>query len=110
MRYAYALTGALILSATAATLTLSPIAGAQTAQNDPAAMASLAPRAGAPLSFADLVARLQPAVVNISTKQSLKVRAPTNPFAGTPFEQFFNGGQGGSSDGRPITQRAQSLG
>ncbi|MFA5969536.1 MAG: Do family serine endopeptidase [Sphingomonas sp.] len=114
MRYAYALTGALLLAGTAATMTLHPLAaGAQTAQNDPAAMATVVPRAGAPLSFADLVARLQPAVVNISTKQSLKVKTPPNPFAGTPFEQFFGGGgQGGGtgSDGRPITQHAQSLG
>lgn len=110
MRYAYALTGALLLGGAAATLTLPP-AGAQTAQNDPQAMANLAPRAGAPVSFADLVARLQPAVVNISTKQSVKIRRPANPFAGTPFEQFFGGGQGDSgNDGRPITQRAQSLG
>ena len=113
MRYAYALTGALLLGGTAATMALQPPAGAQTAQNEPAAMAAVAPRAGAPLSFADLVARLQPAVVNISTKQSIKVQQPTNPFAGTPFGDLFNqfnGGQQGGNGGAPIIRQAQSLG
>jgi hypothetical protein len=41
-------------------------AGAQTAQNEPGAIQAAAPRAGAPMSFADMVAKLQPAVVNIS--------------------------------------------
>lgn len=109
MRYAYAITGALLLGGAAATMTLQPSAGAQTPQNEPSAMAALAPRAGAPLSFADLVAKLQPAVVNISTKQSIKVQQqPANPFAGTPFAELFGGqNQGG---GAPITREAQSLG
>jgi serine protease Do len=107
VRYAYAITGALLLAGTAASMTLQPSAGAQTAQNDPSAMASVAPRVGAPVSFADLVAKLQPAVVNISTKQTVKVQAPTNPFAGTPFSELFGGGQGG---GQPTPREAQSLG
>ena len=45
--------------------------------------------------YADLVERLMPAVVNISTKTEIKTAAPGspqgNPFAGTPFEDFFNG-------------------
>ena len=114
MRYAYAITGAVLLGGAAATLAMqAPTAGAQTAQNDPSVMASIAPRAGAPMSFADLVARLQPAVVNISTKQSIKVQPQQNPFAGTPFQDFFNqfGGQGqGQGDGQPVTRQAQSLG
>src|SRR5258708_15677898 len=36
------------------------------------------------MSFADLSARLQPAVVNISTKQRIPVRAQSDP-----FEEFF---------------------
>ncbi|OYY67763.1 Do family serine endopeptidase [Sphingomonas sp. 28-63-12] len=109
MRYAYAITGALLLGGAAAAVTLQPPASAQTAQNEPAAMAAIAPRAGAPVSFADLVAKLQPAVVNISTKQSIKVQqAPANPFAGTPFAELFGGqGQGG---GAPAVREAQSLG
>lgn len=106
MRYAYALTSALLLGGTAAAFSFQPPAGAQTAQNEPGAIASTAPRAGAPMSFADLVARLQPAVVNISTTQRVTVQQ-SNPFAGTPFEQFFGGPRGGAS---PRTQEAQSLG
>lgn len=111
MRYAYAITGALLLAGTTASLALNP--PAQTAQNAPEAMAQIAPRAGAPVSFADLVARLQPAVVNISTKQSIKVQQQANPFQGTPFQDFFNqfgGGQGGGQGGAPVTRQAQSLG
>lgn len=93
MRYAYALTSALLLGGTAAAFSFQPPAGAQTAQNEPGAIASTAPRAGAPMSFADLVARLQPAVVNISTTQRVTVQQ-SNPFAGTPFEQFFGGPRG----------------
>ena len=59
-------------------------------------MARVVPRAGAPESFADLTAQLQPAVVNISTRQRIEVSNNAgNPFAGTPFEGLFNrrGGQ-----------------
>ena len=111
MRYAYAISGALLVGGAAATLALQPPAGAQTAQNEPTAMAALAPRAGAPASFADLVARLQPAVVNISTKQSIKVQPQANPFQGTPFQDFFGGGGGGQEpNAPPVTRQAQSLG
>ena len=63
VRYAYGVAMALLLGGTAFSLTTGR-AGAQVAQNSPSVMA---PR-GAPQSFADLVAKLQPAVVNISTK------------------------------------------
>ncbi|WP_084584067.1 Do family serine endopeptidase [Sphingomonas azotifigens] len=102
MRYAYALTTAILLGGAATALSLNQPAGAQTAQNEPGTIQAMAPKAGAPMSFADLVARLQPAVVNISTTQRVKVNA--NPFAGTPFE-MFGGGQGQS-----VTREAQSLG
>ena len=65
MRYAYALSTALLLGGAAAALTVNQPAGAQTAQNEPGAIQAAAPRAGAPMSFADMVAKLQPAVVNI---------------------------------------------
>src|SRR3546814_9185439 len=60
------------------------------------------------MSFADMVAKLQPAVVNISTTQHIKVQQQ-NPFAGTPFEDFFQhfGGGGG---GAPLTREGESLG
>ncbi|HEX2763538.1 MAG TPA: Do family serine endopeptidase [Allosphingosinicella sp.] len=107
MRYVYGLSAAILLGGAAATLTVGPV-GAQTAQNDPGAIASAAPRAGAPMSFADLAARLQPAVVNISTKQSLTVSPQRLP---PGFEEFFRqfGAPVPNGDG-PVTQRGGSLG
>nr|WP_253201173.1 Do family serine endopeptidase [Sphingomonas quercus] len=86
--------------------------GAQVAQNAPGAIQAAPPRADAPMSFADLTARLQPAVVNISTTQRVQVGTQgRNPFAGTPFEEMFRGFGGGSDQqGRPITREATSLG
>jgi serine protease Do len=113
VRYAYGVAMALLLGGTAFSLATGQ-AGAQIAQNAPSAMA---PRAGAPMSFADLVAKLQPAVVNISTKQRVPVKAQSDP-----FEEFFRrfdptqpqGGDnsGGSSGGgaQPRTREAGSLG
>jgi serine protease Do len=83
-------------------------AGAQVAQNDTQQMQTMVPRGGAPASFADLTQQLAPAVVNIATRQRVRV-ASTNPFAGTPFEDMFGGGQGGGNQG-PQTREAQSLG
>ncbi|MEJ7934629.1 Do family serine endopeptidase [Sphingobium sp. AN558] len=100
MRYAYAITGALLLGGTAIAVTSSSNVGAQTAQNE--GIQAAAPM-GAPASLADMVEKLQPAVVNISTKQRVTVQ---NPFAGTPFGDMF-GQQGG---GKPQTRQAQSLG
>ena len=113
VRYAYAITTALLLGGTAATIALQSPSTAQTAQNEPGVIqASAPPRPGAPGSFADLVAQLQPAVVNISTTQRVEVAQQRNPFAGTPFGDLFGGGadaqQGGN--GRPITREGQSLG
>nr|WP_246359757.1 DegQ family serine endoprotease [Stakelama sediminis] len=82
-------------------MVLQPPAGAQTAQENRSALVQATPRPGAPASFADMVAKLQPAVVNISTTQ--KVKVDNNPFAGTPFSQFFQGG-------KPVTREAESLG
>src|SRR3569832_2274604 len=103
VRFAYGVAMALLIGGSAFSLATGQ-AGAQVPQNAPGTSA-LAPRPGAPLSFADLVARLQPAVVNISTKQRVPVKAQTSD----PFEQFFrqfdpsqpqseqgNGAQGGA--------------
>jgi len=103
VRYAYAITTAILLGGAASTLALQPSASAQTAQNEPGTIAATVPRAGAPLSFADMVAKLQPAVVNVSTKQKVQVAAEQNPLM-----QLF--GQGGDDDGQPITREGQSLG
>jgi serine protease Do len=104
VRYAYGVATALLLGGTAFSLATGS-AGAQVAQNAPAA---IAPR-GAPISFADLSARLQPSVVNISTRQRVPVRTQTDP-----LEEFFRrfgfpdtpeGQQGG-----PRTRETGSLG
>jgi serine protease Do len=110
VRYAYAITTALLIGGTAATMSLQSPSSAQVAQNEPGAISMAgAPRPGAPTSFADLAAKLQPAVVNISTTQQVEV--PQNPFAGTPFGDLFGGQQGGSPNGgRPMTREATSLG
>src|SRR4051812_37077322 len=110
VRYAYGVAMGLLLGGTAFSLATGQ-AGAQVAQNAPS---SLAPRPGAPMSFADLAAKLQPAVVNISTKQRVPVKAQSDP-----FEEFFRrfdptvppgggGSGGGQQQGR--TREAGSLG
>jgi serine protease Do len=103
VRYAYSITSALLLGGAAVTLITGQPAGAQVAQNDDARIAQVVPRAGAPASFAALVEQLQPAVVNISTRQRITINN-TNPFQGTPFADLFGGG------GEPTTREAQSLG
>ena len=105
MRYAYAITSALLLGGATATLALQP-GTAQVAQNEPGAIQAAAPKAGAPMSFADMVAKLQPAVVNISTKQTIVQQQQANPFAGTPFGDLFGGGQNGA----PVKREGASLG
>jgi serine protease Do len=107
VRYAYAITSALLLGGATATLALQP-STAQQAQNEPGAIQASAPRGGAPMSFADMVAKLQPAVVNISTKQTIVQRQPANPFSGTPFGDLF-GGMGGQG-GAPVKREGASLG
>ncbi len=108
MRYVYAITSALLLSGTTLALVSPHSVGAQVAQNDDAQMSRVVPRAGAPASFADLTEQLQPAVVNISTRQ--RVEVPSNPLAGTPFEQFFGNRGGGGGGAAPQTREGQSLG
>jgi serine protease Do len=104
VRYAYGVTTALLLGGATLSLATGFPAGAQVAQNDSQQIQTIVPRAGAPGSFAELVTQLQPAVVNISTRQRVRV-STTNPFAGTPFADLFGGQQQG-----PQTRQAQSLG
>ncbi|MGN6057017.1 MAG: Do family serine endopeptidase [Sphingomicrobium sp.] len=114
VRYAYGVAMALLLGGTAFSLATGQ-AGAQVAQNAPGTSA-LAPRAGAPLSFADLVAKLQPAVVNISTKQRIPVKAQADPFEeffrrfGSPIGPDQGDNSQGSGGGQPQTREAGSLG
>jgi len=110
VRYAYGVAMALLLGGTAFSLATGQ-AGAQVAQNAPSQMA---PRPGAPMSFADLTARLAPAVVNISTKQRVPVRAQQDPFEEffrrfDPSQQGDSGGTGGGG-AQPRTREAGSLG
>lgn len=108
MRYVYGITSALLVGGTAlALVTQSPV-GAQVAQNESSEIAKVVPRSGAPESFADLVEQLQPAVVNISTKQEVTLGVRLNPFAGTrePITQEQQGGGSGfliSADGYIVT-------
>ncbi|NNC71545.1 MAG: Do family serine endopeptidase [Sphingomonadaceae bacterium] len=108
MRYAYAITGILLAGGATATLALQQPVGAQVAQNAPTVM----PQANAPGSFADLTERLAPAVVNISTTQTIEINQRRNPFQGSPFDEFFRqfGPRGGDNNGEPITRQARSLG
>jgi serine protease Do len=107
VRYVYGLTSALLVGGAAVSLITGYPAGAQVAQNDGDVMTRIVPRAGAPASFADLTEQLQPAVVNIATRQRVEVES--NPFAGTPFAELFDRRRGGTQQ-RPQTREAQSLG
>lgn len=95
MRYAYGVTALLLLSGSAFALSTGD-PGPAAAMQGPVTIAQsgLAPR-GAPSSFADLAAQLQPAVVNIATKQKVQVATSFNPFTG---------------ERRPVTQEQQSGG
>jgi serine protease Do len=115
VRYAYGVAAALLLGGTVFSVATGQ-AGAQVAQNSPAAMA---PRPGAPNSFADLAARLQPAVVNISTKQRVAVRQQSDPFVelfrrfgGQPPQGATPQGDSPAPQGQsaPPTREAGSLG
>ena len=109
MRYVYGITGALLLGGAVATLTVGPV-GAQTAQNEPGTISPATPRPGAPMSFADLADRLAPAVVNISTRQSIQVNRNRQLPPG--FEEFFRrfGAPVPDNEDEPVTQRGGSLG
>ncbi len=108
VRYVYGLTSALLVGGATVSLVTGQPAGAQVAQNDDRVMSQVVPRAGAPASFADLTEQLQPAVVNIATRQRVEVQS-RNPFQGTPFADLFNRRRGGEQ-AQPQTREAQSLG
>lgn len=115
MRYVYGITAALLIGGSLTNVAVGPV-GAQ-ALNQPGAINASPPRAGAPMSFADLAERLQPAVVNISTKQSITMsrRRALPPGMEEFFRRFGQEvpgqgqgqGQGGDDN---VTQRGGSLG
>ena len=106
MRYAYAVTTALLMvGGTVALVNDNPV----TAQTGLAVseQANLAP-GGAPATFADLAAQLQPAVVNIATRQKVQVATSLNPLTGErrPVTQEQASGGSGfliSADGYIVT-------
>jgi len=98
----------------AAPAAVTPAVPARGPQNAPGAMAAVPP-GGAPSSFADLAAQLQPAVVNISTTQRVEVGRLGGPGGGAanPMEEFLRRFQAPpqiGDDGQPVTRRANSLG
>jgi serine protease Do len=106
VRYAYAVTTALLMAGGAVALVNGNPVTAQTGLAV-SEQINLAP-GGAPSSFADLAAQLQPAVVNIATRQKVQVATSLNPLTGErrPVTQDQASGGSGfliSSDGYIVT-------
>ena len=106
MRYAYAVTTALLMAGGAVALVNGNPVTAQTGRAV-SEQINLAP-GGAPSSFADLAAQLQPAVVNIATRQKVQVATSLNPLTGErrPVTQDQASGGSGfliSADGYIVT-------
>jgi len=76
VRYSYGITAALLGCGAAISLITGQPAGAQVAQSEQVRAQNAVPSAGAPASFADLTQILQPAVVNISPRQSITGESP----------------------------------
>ena len=104
---------ALLITGVAAIAVAQPQPAAQPAQNAQAPAVAIMPPGGAPRSFADLTARLAPAVVNVSTTQKVEIgrmrRMPGQP-GGNPLEEFFRRFQEQQDGGEPVTREATSLG
>ena len=105
VRYAYGIAAALFLGGAAFSMTTGDALGTQVQPQN-----QIVPVPGAPMSFADLSARLQPAVVNISTTQRVPIRRQADP-----FDQFFRRfgvrpAPDQEQDGEGPTREAGSLG
>ena len=86
-------------------------APAPVAQNAQPPVVPITPPGGAPRSFADLTARLTPAVVNVSTTQKVEVGKMRGVPPGSPLEDLFRRFQEQQGDqGEPVTREATSLG
>ena len=102
-----------VLASGVAAMAVAQAPVAQPAQNAVAPAAPIMPPGGAPRSFADLTAKLAPAVVNVSTTQKVEIgrmrRMPGQP-GGNPLEEFFRRFQEQQEGGEPVTREATSLG
>lgn len=89
-----------------------PVQQAPVAQNATPPAVPIDPPGGAPRSFAELTARLAPAVVNVSTTQKVPVRNRVRGLPpGSPLEDLFRRFQEQQTeDGEPVTREANSLG
>jgi serine protease Do len=101
----------LLLAASSMALAQTPAAVAvPPAQNAQPPAVAIAPP-GAPRSFADLTARLTPAVVNVSTTQKVEVGKMRGVPPGSPLEDLFRRFQEQQgAEGEPVTREATSLG
>jgi len=109
-------TAALILLPAGAQIA-TPQSIAPPAQNATPPATPLGGPMGAPRSFADLTAKLAPAVVNVSTTQKVEVGRFPRPGqgggagSGNPLEELFRRFQEQQGDGgAPVTREAMSLG
>jgi serine protease Do len=108
VRIAYGVTALLLFSGSAFALATGQAGGPVPVPGTVAlAQSGMAPK-GAPDSFADLVEQLQPAVVNIATKQKVEIVSGVNPFTGervTQKQEQQSGGSGFiiSADGYIVT-------
>lgn len=122
MRLAYALTLGALAIGSASSLAFQSPAAPPLAANDPSPAqppvnAAARPIAmngpgGSPSTFADLTAMLQPAVVNISTKQKVEVARMQRgaPQSLEDMMRRFQNPQSRGDDGEPVTREASSLG
>ncbi len=94
MKAAYAIAAAALITGGTVTLMNGQPAGAQLVTDGLTAPAL--PPAGGPVSFVDLTQRLQPAVVNISTRSTVTVGEARNPFTGERQAITQEGGGDGS--------------
>jgi serine protease Do len=102
---------ALLLAGSAVAMAQNAPAPVQPAQNAQPPAVPVSPPSGAPRSFADLTARLTPAVVNVSTTQKVEVGKMRGVPPGSPLEDLFRRFQEQQGDsGEPVTREATSLG
>ena len=105
---------AAVLMPAGAQIATSP-ANAPPAQNAVPAQVASGPLMGPARGFADLTARLTPAVVNVSTTQKIEIGKGHAGGAPSSLEELFRRfqeqqGGGGGDDGSPSTREATSLG